>query len=104
MLFSLFPVAHVLLKEKKSSVLHSLFLFFFNSNFFALTALVVAGIDILLVVAVHSDNWRLALEEALNVLVVVELVVTRRCLRGRLAVIVLVMGRDLTEHYAVVLL
>lgn len=69
-----------------------------------LTAFVVAGIDVFLIAAVHSRDRRFALEETLDVLVVVELVVTRRRLRGGLAVIILVMGRDLTEHYAVVLL
>lgn len=69
-----------------------------------LTAFVVAGINILLVAAVHDRDWRFALEEALDILVVVELIITRRRLRGGLAVVVLVMGRDLTEHHTVVLL
>lgn len=70
----------------------------------ALTALFIAGSDVLLVAAVHSGDRRLALEEALDVRVVVELVVARWRLRGGLAVVVLVMGRDLAEHHAVVLL
>lgn len=65
---------------------------------------VIAGIDVLLVAAVHDGDGRFALEETLNVLVVIELIVTRRRLRGGLAVVVLVMGRDLTEHHAVVFL
>lgn len=69
-----------------------------------LTAFVVAGINVLLVATVHGRDRRLALEEAIDVLVVIELVVARWRLRGRLAVVVLVMGRDLTEHHAVMLL
>lgn len=66
-----------------------------------LTTFVVAGIDILLV---HSGDRWLALEKPFNVLVIVELVIAGRRLRGGLAVVVLVMGRDLTEHHAVVFL
>ena len=69
-----------------------------------LTAFVVARIDVLLIAAVHGRNRGFAFEEALKILVVVELVVARRCFRGGLAVIVLMMGRDLTEHHAVVFL
>lgn len=69
-----------------------------------LTAFVIAGINVLLVAAVHDCNRRFAFEETLDVLIVIELVVARRCLRGRLAVVVFVMGRDLTEHYTVVFL
>lgn len=69
-----------------------------------LIAFVVTGIDVFFVTTVHGSDQRLALEETLDVLVVVELIVARRRLRGGLAVVVLVMGRDLTEHHAVVLL
>ena len=69
-----------------------------------LTAFVVAGIDVLLIAAIHGRNRRFAFEEALKILIVVELVVTRRGFRGGFAVVVLVMGRDLTEHHTVVLL
>lgn len=66
-----------------------------------LITFIVAGI--LFVTAVHGRHRRFALEEALDVLVVVELIVTRQRLRGGLTV-VLMMGRDFTEYYAVVLL
>lgn len=69
-----------------------------------LTAFIVAGIDVLLVATVHGRDRRFALEEAIDVLVVVKLVVARRRLRGGLAVVILVMGRDLTKHHTVVLL
>lgn len=70
----------------------------------ALTAFVVAGIDVLLIAAVHGRDRGFAFEEALEILVVVELIVARRCFCGGLAVVVLVMGRNLAEHHAVVLL
>lgn len=70
----------------------------------ALTAFVVPGIDILLITAVHGSNWWFALKESFDILVVVELVVTRWRFRRGLAVVVLVMRRDLTEHHAVMFL
>jgi len=69
-----------------------------------LTFFIVAGIDVLFVAAVHSRDRRFALEEALDILVIVELVVARRRLRGGLAVVVFVMRRNLAEHHAVMLL
>jgi len=64
----------------------------------------VIGINVLFITAVHGHDRWFALEEALDVLVVIELVVAWRRLRGRFTIVVFVMGRDLTKHHAVVLL